>query len=203
MLPQPTIEAVHLFNANYVEENAISLPGRIPGSYSNKVKVLPSSETKIGVWHVYETACKVADKHPVSNSKCLLKMFANMGTVLPLCGNLKANDRSLYDLSAEHKETTACHQCFEMWKRQVHQGPSEWHKQYTIRKRLLPHLLRKLPKTFETDDSVRNGATETPVHGMARCTTRLITRSECISQAIPYDGGHFTSKLPENVGFSG
>ena len=54
-----------------MEENAISLPGRIPGFKSDDVKVLPSSETKIGVWRVYETACKAADKHPVSYSKFL------------------------------------------------------------------------------------------------------------------------------------
>lgn len=55
-LPQSTIKDVHSFVANYVEENAISLPGRIPRFKSDDVKVLPSSETKIGVWCVYETA---------------------------------------------------------------------------------------------------------------------------------------------------
>ena len=54
-----------------MEESAISLPGRIPGFKSDYVKVLPLSETKIGVWRVYETACKAADKHPVSYSKFL------------------------------------------------------------------------------------------------------------------------------------
>ena len=34
-------------------------------------KVLLLSETKSGVWRVYETACKAADKHPVSYSKFL------------------------------------------------------------------------------------------------------------------------------------
>ena len=47
--PQATIEDVHSFLANYVEENAIVLPGRIPGFKSDDVKVLPSSDTKIGV----------------------------------------------------------------------------------------------------------------------------------------------------------
>ena len=70
-LPQSTKKDVHSYIANYVEENAISLPGRIPGFKSDEVKVLPSSETKIGVWRVYETACKVADKHPVSYSTFL------------------------------------------------------------------------------------------------------------------------------------
>ena len=70
-LPQSTIEDVYSFIANYVEENAISLPGRIPGFKSNEVKILLSSETKIGVLRVYETAYKAVDKHPVSYSKFL------------------------------------------------------------------------------------------------------------------------------------
>lgn len=49
-LPQATIEDVHSLLANYVEENAIVLPGRIPGFKSDEVKVLSSCETKIGVW---------------------------------------------------------------------------------------------------------------------------------------------------------
>ena len=55
-LPQSTIEDVHSFLANYVEENAIVLPGRIPGFKNDEVKVLSSIETKIGVWQKYETA---------------------------------------------------------------------------------------------------------------------------------------------------
>lgn len=55
-LPQSTIKDVHSFVANYVEENVISLPRRIPRFKSDDGKVLPSSETKIGVWCVYETA---------------------------------------------------------------------------------------------------------------------------------------------------
>ena len=70
-LPQATIKDVHSFLANYVEENAIALPGRIPGFRSDDVKVLPSSETKIGVWQTYEAACRASDKRAVSSSKFL------------------------------------------------------------------------------------------------------------------------------------
>ena len=52
-------------------KNAIVLPGRIPGFKSDDVKVLSSSETKIGAWRVYETACRAADKRAVSYSKFL------------------------------------------------------------------------------------------------------------------------------------
>ena len=68
-LPQSTIEDVHSFLANYVEENAIVLPGRIPGFKNDEVKVLSSSETKIGVWRKYETACRASDKQAVGSSK--------------------------------------------------------------------------------------------------------------------------------------
>lgn len=70
-LPQATIEDVHAFLLNYVEENAISLPGRIPGFKSDDIKVLSSSETKMSVWRVYETACKALDLRAVSYRKFL------------------------------------------------------------------------------------------------------------------------------------
>ena len=70
-LPQATIEDVHSFIANYVEENTIVLPGRIPGFKSDNEKVLLSSETKIGVWRTYEAACRASDKWAVSSSKFL------------------------------------------------------------------------------------------------------------------------------------
>ena len=70
-LPQATIEDVHSFLANCVEENAIVLPGRIPGFKSDKVKVLTSCETKIGVWRTYETACRALDKRAVGSSTFL------------------------------------------------------------------------------------------------------------------------------------
>ena len=68
-LPLSTIEDVHSFLANYVEENAIVLPDRIPGFKNDEVKVLSSSETKIGVWRKYETACRAWDKRAVGSSK--------------------------------------------------------------------------------------------------------------------------------------
>ena len=70
-LPQATIEDVYSFLANYVEENATVLPGRIPGFKSDDEKVLLSSETKIGVWRTYEAACRASDKRAVSSSKFL------------------------------------------------------------------------------------------------------------------------------------
>ena len=67
-LSQATIENVHSFMLNYVEENAICLPGRIPGFKSDDIKVISSAETKIGVWRVYEAACQASDLRAVSYS---------------------------------------------------------------------------------------------------------------------------------------
>lgn len=70
-LSQATIEGVKTFLTNYVEENAISLPGRIPGFKSDEVKVLSSSESKIRVWRDYEEACEASSLQAVSYRKFL------------------------------------------------------------------------------------------------------------------------------------
>ena len=67
--------------SNYVEENAIVLSRRIPGFKSDKVKVLQSSESKMGAWHVYNSACQASNKLVVSYSKFLEiwgKFFPNV-----------------------------------------------------------------------------------------------------------------------------
>ena len=48
-LPTTVVEDVKSFLTNYVEENAISLPGRIPGYKSDDIKLLSASETKMSV----------------------------------------------------------------------------------------------------------------------------------------------------------
>ena len=68
-LPQLVTENVHNFLANYVEENAIVLPGRIPGFKSDEVNVLPSSETKTSVWRAYTSTCEASGVQAVSYSK--------------------------------------------------------------------------------------------------------------------------------------
>lgn len=68
-LPHAVVEDVKVFIANYVEENAISLPGRIPGYKDEDIKLLSSHETKMGVWRAFESACKASEKQAVSYSK--------------------------------------------------------------------------------------------------------------------------------------
>ena len=57
------------FLQNYVEENAIILPGRIPGFKSDDIRVLSSSESKMSVWRVYTSTCEVSNKQVVSYKK--------------------------------------------------------------------------------------------------------------------------------------
>ena len=69
MLPQAVVEDVKSFLSNYVEENAILLPGRIPGYKNDDIKLLSSSETKMSVWRDFTAACERSDKQSVSYSK--------------------------------------------------------------------------------------------------------------------------------------
>lgn len=77
-LPHAVVEDVKVFLTNYVEENAISLPGRIPGYKDEDIKLLSCHETKMGVWRVFETACKAAGKQAVCYSK--LTHLKTLGT---------------------------------------------------------------------------------------------------------------------------
>ena len=54
-----------------MEENAISLPGRIPGFKSDEIKVLSLFKTKKSVWRVYEAACETSDVQAVGYTKFL------------------------------------------------------------------------------------------------------------------------------------
>ena len=60
------LSAIQQFVLRYAEENAILLPGRIPGYKRDDVQLLPSSTTKHNIWELYhrtalesEGACAV------------------------------------------------------------------------------------------------------------------------------------------------
>ena len=59
-LSQVTIERVRTFLLNYVEENAISHPGGIPGFKSDDINVLPSYVTKLSIWRVHTASCETS-----------------------------------------------------------------------------------------------------------------------------------------------
>ena len=57
-LPQAVTEDVKNFVMNYVDENAILLPGRIPGYKNDDIRLLSSCETKMNVWRGYKNVCE-------------------------------------------------------------------------------------------------------------------------------------------------
>ena len=64
-LPQAVSADVRNFLTNYVEENAVLLPGRIPGFKNDDLRLLSSSETKMNVWRVFKRACEETGKQAV------------------------------------------------------------------------------------------------------------------------------------------
>lgn len=67
--PQAVNEDVKSFLTNYVEENAVLLPGRIPGFKNDDIKLLSSSDTKMSVWRAFKKACQETEKQAVSYTK--------------------------------------------------------------------------------------------------------------------------------------
>ena len=51
------LKTVATFLQNYAEENAILLPGRIPGLKRTDLQLLPTQTTKVMVWKCYVQAC--------------------------------------------------------------------------------------------------------------------------------------------------
>ena len=114
-LPKSAIEDVHTFLVNYVEENAITLPGRIPGFKSDDVKVLPSCETRMSVWRAYDTVCDASNTRAVSYTKFLQlwgQFFPNVVVAKPmtdLCMTCQQNTTKLQraaNLSDREKSLT-------------------------------------------------------------------------------------------------
>ena len=107
-LPQAIAEDVKNFLSNYAEENAVLLPGRIPGFKNEDIVLLSSSETKMYVWNCFKSACEVASKRVVSYTKFieLWKQFhPNLVVAKPmtdLCFTCQQNTSKL--LRAEKSE---------------------------------------------------------------------------------------------------
>ena len=68
-LPHAVVGDVTTFLSNFAEENAVLLPGRIPGFKNDNIKLLSSGEMKMSVWRSFKAACEAADKQAVSYSK--------------------------------------------------------------------------------------------------------------------------------------
>jgi len=68
-LPYAVTEDVKNFLNNYAEENAVLLPGRIPGFKNDDIRLLSSSETKMSVWCGFKSSCEGSGKQAVSYTK--------------------------------------------------------------------------------------------------------------------------------------
>ena len=68
-LPYTVVADITAFISNYVEENAIELPGRIPGYKDDDIKLLTSSESKANVWRTYTLSCESAGKMSIGYTK--------------------------------------------------------------------------------------------------------------------------------------
>ena len=62
------VEYVVRFILRYAEDNAILLPGRIPGYKSDNLQLLPSSTTKREVWESYHLAASNSDVRAIGYS---------------------------------------------------------------------------------------------------------------------------------------
>ena len=85
-------EFVVRFVLNYTEQNALALPGRIPGYSKFDIKLLPSSVSKRGIWKVYQEAATPDDSiHAVAYStfarlwRSLLPSIIIMRPMTDLC----------------------------------------------------------------------------------------------------------------------
>ena len=67
--PQTVAEDVKNFLGNYVEENGVLLPGRIPSFKNDNIKLLLSYNTKMSMWCAFKAACEETEKQAVCYTK--------------------------------------------------------------------------------------------------------------------------------------
>ena len=68
-LPVAIAQDVKNFLSNFVDENAVLLPGRIPGFKNEDIQLLSSNETKMHVWRCFKRACEESNKQVVCYTK--------------------------------------------------------------------------------------------------------------------------------------
>ena len=96
---------VRTFIENYAEQNAMILPGRIPGYKDSDICLLPSAESKHDIWTHYELSCKKASLLSVGFvTFCnLWKMFTHWIIVskpmTDLCWKCQNNNNMIYRCS--------------------------------------------------------------------------------------------------------
>ena len=101
-LPLKSTEYVVQFLLNYSEENALLLPGRVPGYSRSDLKLLPSSVSKRGIWRIYHSAASLEDNiHAVAYSifcrawRNLLPSIISMKPMSDLCWQCQQNSTAI------------------------------------------------------------------------------------------------------------
>lgn len=114
-LSQSSTEDIKSFIENYAEENAFSLPGRIPGYKDDDIRLLSSCETKTHVWKSYVSTCETAGKKSIGLTKFLYiwqQFFPNVVVAKPrtdLCMTCQQNTVKLQKaVNASDAEKSDC-----------------------------------------------------------------------------------------------
>ena len=101
------IEYVVSFVRNYAEDNAILLPGRIPGYKRDDLVLLPSSTTKIAVWNVYHTAAGSAPDVKAVGYSSFCSLWNQLLPHILVC---KPDVQSVLDMPTEQHDDNAATQ---------------------------------------------------------------------------------------------
>jgi hypothetical protein len=79
------IQYVVSFIRNYAEDNAILLPGRIPGYKRDDLVLLPSSTTKKAVWNLYHAAAENAPGVKAANYSSFCSLWKQLLPQILVC----------------------------------------------------------------------------------------------------------------------
>ena len=189
-----TIERVVKFILNVAEEQALLLPGRVPGFKRTDVRLLPSVLTKHSLWKTYtEISASQGQLHIGYSKFCdiwnqLCPFVLIMRPATDLCWTCQKNN-NLIQKSANLPEI----QKVEAVKAQ------EEHLRLTAGERgcnVAGNLRKAFASTCEKSISA-SGVNHVLI--MELFITHMIMRSSCITRRIRVSQGPFILKLPGNV----
>ncbi|XP_076449423.1 uncharacterized protein LOC143285915 [Babylonia areolata] len=112
-LSLPDTERVVDFIKGYAQHHAVSLPGRVPGFKRDDIQLLPSAETKSGIFRLYRASCQNAGHRHVSAStfrKLWLQLCPFIVVTRPLtdlCWRCQQNTTQIFrgaNLTLEEKQ---------------------------------------------------------------------------------------------------
>lgn len=101
ILSYESIKDIVVFLNNYVEQNGLLLPGRVPGDSRSDIKLLPSSVSKRGIWKCYRSAMvEVQSRAAAYRTFCrlwqqLLPSIVLMKPMFDLCWTCQQNSTAI------------------------------------------------------------------------------------------------------------